>query len=94
MPYIRPVARDRIDDVIYDIPPDLSTGELNYLLTCVLYRYIKNRGGNYQAINDVIGVLGCVEHELYRRVAAPYEDAKIEENGDLDPPDTYQWPKL
>jgi hypothetical protein len=31
----------------------------------------------------MIGVLECAKLELYRRVAAPYEDAKCEDNGDV-----------
>jgi len=30
-----------------------------------------------------VGVLECAKMELYRRVAAPYEDKKKEENGDV-----------
>ena len=32
---------------------------------------------------EVLGVLECVKLELYRRVAAPYEDKKCQENGDV-----------
>jgi len=34
-------------------------------------------------INAIIGALECAKLELYRRVAAPYEDDKIAENGDV-----------
>lgn len=36
-----------------------------------------------EAHRTILGVLECVKLELYRRVAAPYEDRKIEENGDV-----------
>lgn len=49
-----------------------------YLLTC---------GIKYKHINDVLGVLGAVTAEFYRRVAAPYEDLKIRDNGDVIEPD-------
>ena len=42
---------------------------------------------NYAQLNAAIGVLECVKLELYRMVAAPYEDRKCMENGpisDLD----------
>lgn len=57
-------------------------GELNYLLT---YHVLKYLGGStrYADINEVIGVLECMKLELYRRVAAPYEDKKCAENGDV-----------
>ena len=38
---------------------------------------------NYADINSAIGVLECAKLELYRRQAAPYEDKKIEENGEV-----------
>jgi hypothetical protein len=28
-------------------------------------------------------VLTCIQHELYRRAIAPYEDKKIEASGDV-----------
>jgi len=34
-------------------------------------------------INEVIGVLECAKLELYRRVAAPYEERKRIENGEV-----------
>ena len=34
-------------------------------------------------LNAIIGALECAKLELYRRVAAPYEDDKIIENGDV-----------
>lgn len=38
---------------------------------------------NYKDYNEVIGVLECVKQELYRRLIAPYEDKKKDENGDV-----------
>jgi hypothetical protein len=37
----------------------------------------------YTNINTAIGILACIQKELYRRVAAPYEDKKCEINGDV-----------
>lgn len=33
--------------------------------------------------SEIIGALECCKLELYRRIAAPYEDIKIGENGDV-----------
>jgi hypothetical protein len=33
--------------------------------------------------DEVVGVLECAKLEIYRRIAAPYEDKKIVENGDV-----------
>jgi hypothetical protein len=75
MPYIK--QADRADDLKPSTP-----GELNFVLTRIVYAYWKERG-NYQAINDVLGALEGAKLEFYRRVAAPYEDTKIAENGDV-----------
>jgi len=37
----------------------------------------------YSNLNELIGVLECAKLELYRRVAAPYEDEKALINGDV-----------
>jgi len=63
--------------------PASNPGELNYLITCVIQHYIRINGLNYQNINDVIGALEGAKLEFYRRIAAPYEDIKIKENGDV-----------
>lgn len=60
-----------------------TAGDLNYAFTVIVQEYLKNHGVNYQHLNDCIGALEGAKLELYRRVAAPYEDAKIEENGDV-----------
>jgi len=44
---------------------------------------IEKKGLSYSNVNEIIGALECIKLELYRRVAAPYEDLKIEENGDV-----------
>lgn len=65
-----------------------TPGELNFLLTTNCLEYIRTRnpsGVNYAAINDAIGALECAKLELYRRLAAKYEDQKIKENGDVYP---------
>ena len=59
-----------------------NAGELNYWLTTVCRRYL-GKEYNYQKLNDVIGALEGCKLELYARVIRPYEDKKIEENGDV-----------
>jgi hypothetical protein len=73
-----------------------TAGELNYSLTQVVLTYLQNNGLSYQHINDAIGALEGAKLELYRRVAAPYEDTKIAENGDVYPagllPKVHEYP--
>lgn len=59
-----------------------SPGELNYLFTIIAKSYFKAHG-NYQGINDILGAFEGAKAEFYRRVAVPYEDKKIADNGDV-----------
>ena len=79
MPYIVENAREQLDDG--GLPN--SGGELNYVISSIIDEYLSEYGKNYTNINEVIGVLECAKLELYRRVAAPYEDEKIDQNGDV-----------
>lgn len=79
MPYIKQAARRALDT---GIEPGTS-GELNYRITQLLNTYLNDVGVSYQRLNDCIGVLECAKLELYRRIAAPYEDRKRNENGDV-----------
>lgn len=82
MPYIPESARSHQD--LISALPILSEGELNFVITKLIDSYIESSGGvRYRVINEVIGVLECAKLELYRRIAAPYEDAKCLSNGDV-----------
>lgn len=80
MPYIIHENRAKI---LLDVETISNCGELNYYISTLLNWYINQKGKNYSTINEVIGVLECAKLELYRRIAAPYEDTKIQENGDV-----------
>ena len=58
-------------------------GELNYLITCLVDDYLRVEGLTYSTINTVIGALECAKMEVYRRVAAPYEDDKRAKHGEV-----------
>lgn len=79
MPYIKPEQRQFATVTLKDV------GELNYTISVLCHNYISKRGGGtrYQYINDVIGALECAKLELYRTVAADYEDIKRKENGSV-----------
>jgi len=81
MPYIKKERRDDLLDMIGK--PAQTPGELNFLVTSLIKDYIEVKGLNYQTINDIKGALGCAWDEFYRRKGIPYEDKKIEENGDV-----------
>lgn len=67
------IAREKID----------CAGDLNYVFTMLIKDYIKHKGLDYQAINDVVGALEGAKAEFQRRVVVPYEVNKIMLNGDV-----------
>lgn len=79
MPYIIQERRDAINS--FSDPQ--TAGELNYLITIAARNYLNDKGLCYATINDILGALDGASKEFYRRVAAPYEDEKIKENGDV-----------
>ena len=87
MPYIvqddRPQYEEVLDKLIELLkanPPEAIDGHLNYVVTRIIKGIYPLR---YYHINKAVGVLECIKMEFYRRVAAPYEDTKIEQNCDV-----------
>jgi hypothetical protein len=62
-----------------------DAGELNYQITRLLVFYTQHHGLKYKTINDISGACNEALAEYRRRVVGPYEDTKIEENGDVYP---------
>ena len=60
-----------------------NAGELNFIFSYVINAYLNRKGVNYQHINDCIGALAGAKMEFNRRVVVPYENQKIEDNGDV-----------
>lgn len=86
MPYIKSKRRCELDPYSYDggnAPTPQTCGELNYLFTEVIKRYLVIKQMNYQTINDIMGALEGCKMEFYARIARPYEETKIQENGDV-----------
>jgi hypothetical protein len=82
MPYIKQEDRKKFVDS-FMLSGAFTPGELNYQITRVLLEYWNASSRNYQAINDIVGVLEGAKLEFYRRLVVPYEDKKIKENGDV-----------
>ena len=82
MPYINPDRRAYLDNG----GEPLTAGELNYLVSRAVIRYVEHRGRvSYQDYNDMLGALEGAKLELYRRVVAPFEDQALTRNGDIYP---------
>ena len=79
MPYIDSAIRASLEDG--RVPT--KAGELNYLISRLVDSFIMGKGLSYASINEAIGALECAKLELYRCVAAPYEDHKARENGEV-----------
>lgn len=79
MPYITAESRVQLESGL----PIETSGNLNYLITMLLKRYWINSNRRYQDINDIMGAIEGAKLEFYRRIAAPYENEKITENGDV-----------
>ncbi len=81
MPYIH--EGDRLSlDINKIVAPPVSSGGLNYLITKMIVAFL-GTDPHYADFNAAIGALECAKLELYRRLIGPYEDLKIEENGDV-----------
>ena len=96
MPYIDEQERveldSQIDNMILAIrnnktnlnnPHDFSNylGRINYCFSRIIYGVM--RDVSYRNIAMVTGVLENIKQEYYRRIAEPYEDIKIRQNGDI-----------
>ena len=87
MPYIKKEQRAVVDahirklaDAIKETGTENRAGVLNYSVSCILKQLY---GLRYSEVNEAVGALECIKQEYYRRVASPYEDLKIKENGDV-----------
>jgi hypothetical protein len=87
MPYIK---KERRKEILTGMEMPSTPGELNFVLITIILEYLKyckacqkDEKNHYEDFNEVIGVLSCISQELYRRVVVPYENEKIEENGDV-----------
>lgn len=79
MPYLNSAVRASLEE---GRTPN-EAGELNYLVTKLCDAFLMKTGLSYKNLNQTIGALECAKLELYRRVAAPYEDKKSRENGEV-----------
>ena len=88
MPYIKQEDREKFNSPSCECPMEAigsvaeNAGDLNYAITMILQIYMKKKGECYATHNEIVGMLECCKNEWQRRRLNPYEDTKIEENGD------------
>ena len=87
MPYIQNEQRQYINkeiselvDKISSLPKSDRAGILNYTVSKMIDSLYDLK---YSEINEAIGALECIKQEYYRRLAGPYEDTKVIQNGDV-----------
>ena len=80
MPYIQAEERIGLRPLEYSAA-GMSAGQLNYLITRLVLSWIGEV--SYSKIATATGVIENVKQELYRRLAAPYEDQKMKDHGDV-----------
>lgn len=89
MPYIKQKDREKIDWIIANLAAELKTkgvtGNMNYAVF-KLYCNLEKLGecSNYKEKSRFLAELTECAAEIRRRKLAPYEDKKIEENGDVE----------
>lgn len=60
--------------------PQYTAGVFNFIITSIALKITTRR---YWSVALTVGTILCAILEFYRRFAAPYEDEKIKENGDV-----------
>ena len=94
MPYIDETSRKVLDRYIDDLADVITNhseldnenvmvvlGDLNYCMSRLIGQVMGDT--SYAKVAMITGVLENVKQEFYRRVAVPYEEEKIVQNGDI-----------
>ena len=84
MPYIKEEGRLPLNILIETLAETInSKGDLNYVICELVGKLILNTKISYTQISEWIDGVDGAENELRRRLLDPYEDLKIEQNGDV-----------
>lgn len=82
MPYVKQERRADLNKVVIAMSEAkvVADGDLNY----ILFRFAKYHiSPGYNNYKNFLGELNEAAEEIRRRLLAPWEDMKIEENGDV-----------
>jgi len=89
MPYITQERRDDFVDGLSRLRPK-SVGELNFLVTALVHKYVISKldileagGSRYEVLSDGLRALRDAASEYYRDILGPYEDKAVEKNGPI-----------
>lgn len=89
MPYIEDENRKPYNKSINELVDIIEkegfvVGDMNYVISSILWKCWRRMGGNYTAANSLLGVLTGVLLEYYTRKVKPYEMDKENLNGTLN----------
>lgn len=88
MPYIKKQDREQYTELLNNlaakVPQDrtMRPGHMNYIVS-KLIDLVYGKEMRYADYNEVHGMLHCADLEFSRRRTSPYEDLKIEQEGDI-----------
>lgn len=86
MPYVKMNDRKRLSGAInWNALIPGNAGELNYVFSLLAGDYVRRKGLKYNVLAEVQAALHGALAEFDRRIVGPYEDTKIQENGDIAP---------
>ena len=90
MPYVEQKLRKQLAKWLNGLSTNLAwltdNGKKNNgVVTYVLYKILKDvySNRNYETLSNAIKVLETTKLEFYIKVIRPYEEKKIQENGDV-----------
>lgn len=84
MPYINKEKREELDVYINDLSKLVNNeGELNYCIYKLALEISKRIGYSYHNLSMCTSAMEHAKLEFYRKQLAPYEELKINENGDI-----------
>jgi len=84
MPYIKKQFRKQYDDIIEGLPNIESKGDLEYIVTKVMNRFMKTREKRYSTLHETVYAVMHCSDEYRRRYLDKREDEAIIENGDVE----------
>ena len=83
MPYIKQEDRTRFDEVLGELPPFKTKGELEYCIFNMMKYYMSIRDFNYSNLHDTVySAIHCGD-EFRRRFLDKREDEARLTNGDI-----------
>lgn len=84
MPYVSKEKRKTLAEVVQAGHAQIvEPGDLNYVVSLLMFGLMRRLGHNYSSMNAVLGAVEAAKFEFYRRVVGPYEDLKARDNGDI-----------